>query len=213
MSQVDTSKSIVVKYVKTSNSVLDLKLGSAGSAGLDIHANESGVIPCGSTKLVSTGLRFEIPEGTFMSIVPRSSLGLKTFATIPNSPGILDSDYRGELGLIIRQGYPLEFFAALLPVMGLVSVVSLMILAVVHWSSLNSFIQLALEVFIILGYSVGVSFLVPYYANDYGFKFEKGDRLAQVILQNHLSPTFELVEDLSSTDRGHGGFGSTGIKP
>lgn len=210
MDKTDTNKSIVIKYTKSSSDVSDLKLGSKGSAGLDIHANESGVVPCGTTKLIGTGLKFELPEGTFMSICPRSSLGLKTHATIPNSPGILDSDYRGELGLIVRQGYPLDFFSSLLPLIGILTLVCLVIFTNIETITSYFLAQWFIEILVLVIYVSTLSLLVPFYAKTYGFRYNKGDRIAQVIIENHFLPEFVLVDDLSVTTRGSGGFGSTG---
>jgi len=73
---------------------------TAGSAGFDLHAISEILIPKQSTVLVPTGLCFEIPVGYELQIRPRSGMSLKTNLRIANSPGTIDSDYRGEVCII-----------------------------------------------------------------------------------------------------------------
>jgi len=78
---------------------------TAGAAGADLRANlpDRGeiVLAPGQRALVPTGLRLEIPEGYEVQIRPRSGLALKHGITLPNSPGTIDCDYRGPLGVIV----------------------------------------------------------------------------------------------------------------
>ena len=77
---------------------------TAGAAGADLRADLGGadlVLAPGQIRLVPTGLRVQIPEGYEMQIRPRSSLALKHGVTLPNTPGTIDSDYRGPLGVIM----------------------------------------------------------------------------------------------------------------
>ncbi len=80
---------------------------SAGAAGADLRANflpagRGGVtLAPGERALVPTGLRLAIPEGYEVQVRPRSGLALKHGITLPNSPGTIDSDYRGPLGVIV----------------------------------------------------------------------------------------------------------------
>ncbi len=78
---------------------------TAGAAGADLRANlpDKGSITLepGARVLVPTGLRLEIPEGYEIQIRPRSGLALKHGITLPNTPGTIDSDYRGPLGVIV----------------------------------------------------------------------------------------------------------------
>ena len=77
---------------------------SAGAAGADLRAHLLDgpvVLAPGLRALVPTGLRMEIPQGYEVQVRPRSGLALKHGITLPNSPGTIDSDYRGELGVIV----------------------------------------------------------------------------------------------------------------
>ncbi|NOD92788.1 dUTP diphosphatase [Ruegeria sp. HKCCD4884] len=78
---------------------------TAGAAGADVRANLPGGTPIvlepGQRSLVPTGLRIEIPQGYEVQVRPRSGLALKHGITLPNTPGTIDSDYRGPLGVIV----------------------------------------------------------------------------------------------------------------
>ena len=79
-----------------------------GAAGADLRANlpdrEDISLAPGARALVPTGLRVAIPDGFEVQIRPRSGLALKHGITLPNSPGTIDSDYRGPLGVIVQNG-------------------------------------------------------------------------------------------------------------
>jgi dUTP pyrophosphatase len=128
-----------------------------GAAGADIRANlrpedrASGfTLDPMHRAIVPTGLRVEIPLGFEMQIRPRSGLAVKHGITLPNTPGTIDSDYRGPLGVAL--------------------------------------INLGAE---------------PY-------TIQHGDRIAQMIIAPVVQVGFEVVEALTDTTRGEGGFGSTG---
>ena len=76
---------------------------SEEAAGADVRAfiQEDLVLHAGESKLIPTGLKFAIPEGYEIQVRPRSGLALKHGVTVLNSPGTIDSDYRGELGVIL----------------------------------------------------------------------------------------------------------------
>jgi len=78
---------------------------TAGAAGADLRANfpERGTVTLapGARVMVPTGLRLAIPEGYEVQLRPRSGLALRHGITLPNSPGTIDSDYRGPLGVIV----------------------------------------------------------------------------------------------------------------
>ncbi len=73
------------------------------ASGADVYANlrENYIIEPGESALISTGLFFEIPEGYEIQVRPRSGLALKNKITVLNTPGTIDSDYRGELKVIL----------------------------------------------------------------------------------------------------------------
>lgn len=68
-----------------------------GSGAFDIYSNEDRTVPFNGVTKIGTGLKMEIPQGYMMVIAPRSSTGTKTPLRMPNSIGIIDSDYRGEV--------------------------------------------------------------------------------------------------------------------
>jgi len=76
---------------------------SEGSAGADVRANllEPVAVPPGTSILVPTGLQFAIPDGYEIQVRPRSGLALKHQVTVLNTPGTIDSDYRGELKVLL----------------------------------------------------------------------------------------------------------------
>ena len=131
-----------------------------GAAGADIRASlseehrESGlIIEPGARVLVPTGLSMEIPMGYEVQVRPRSGLSFKTSLLVVNAPGTIDSDYRG-------------------------------------------------EVKVILGNFGNERFVVPH-----------GERIAQLVVAPVTQGNFSVTtDDLSQTDRGAGGFGSTGTK-
>jgi dUTP diphosphatase len=78
---------------------------SAHAAGFDVSSAEPDlVLNPGERRAVGTGLAFELPEGYEMQVRPRSGLALKFGITLPNAPGTIDADYRGELKVILQNG-------------------------------------------------------------------------------------------------------------
>jgi dUTP pyrophosphatase len=142
-----------VKVVKNLKHEKDLpRYETQTAAGLDLRANceTDLIIQPGCRVLIPTGLKVEIPEGYELQIRPRSGLALKNGITVLNAPGTIDSDYRGEIGVVL--------------------------------------INHGQETFIV----------------------SCGDRIAQAVLSKFEKVEWEEVQDLSETDRGEGGFGSTG---
>jgi len=76
---------------------------SAGAAGADIraHIREEVSIGSGEVKLIPTGLRVEVPVGYEIQVRPRSGLALRSGVTVLNTPGTVDADYRGEIGIVL----------------------------------------------------------------------------------------------------------------
>jgi dUTP pyrophosphatase len=127
---------------------------TALSAGMDIRANlsESLILQPLERKLVPTGLFLEIPEGFEVQIRPRSGLAFKHGITVLNSPGTIDADYRGEVGVLL--------------------------------------VNLSNE----------------------PFEIQHGERIAQMVVASYTQAELIETTELSATDRGSGGFGSTGKK-
>ena len=81
---------------------LDLPVyATAGAAGMDVVSAEDVTIAPGERHAVATGLAMAIPEGFEIQVRPRSGLALKHGISVPNTPGTIDSDYRGELKVIL----------------------------------------------------------------------------------------------------------------
>jgi dUTP pyrophosphatase len=142
-----------VKIINRSKNALP-QYETVGSAGMDLRADISETItlkPLERT-LVPTGLFIELPQGYEAQIRPRSGLAAKKGISIPNSPGTIDSDYRGEIKVIV--------------------------------------INLSSETQII----------------------EPAERVAQMVIAKYEQIQWNEVETLEDSERGAGGFGSTGVK-
>lgn len=142
-----------VKIINTSSHDLPA-YETIASAGMDLRANISEPITLNSLErvLVPTGLFIELPVGYEAQVRSRSGLALKKGITCLNSPGTIDADYRGEIGVIL--------------------------------------VNFSKEPFVI----------------------ENGERIAQLVLAKVEQMEWEATTELSSTQRGAGGFGSTGVK-
>lgn len=111
-----------LKVKKLQKDAIIPKYQTAGAAGFDLHAamestNVDGqtvynqiYIPSGESKIVPTGLSVEVPEGYELQVRSRSGLASKNKVTVLNSPGTVDSDYRGPLGVILYNGGPTAFW-------------------------------------------------------------------------------------------------------
>lgn len=95
-------KTVKVKVVKAEGVQLP-EYATLGSAGMDIRANITEPITLESLerKIIPSGIRVEIPEGYEIQIRPRSGMALKHGISIPNSPSTIDSDFRGEVGIML----------------------------------------------------------------------------------------------------------------
>lgn len=86
------------------------KYATPGSAGFDFHATVPVTIMPGETKLVPTGLSFQLPENVELQVRPRSGLSLKTGIRVANSPGTADEDFRGEVKVILHNTGTIPFY-------------------------------------------------------------------------------------------------------
>ena len=123
------------------------------SAGMDLYANIDEPITLNPLErtLVKTGLFISLPKGYEAQVRPRSGLAFKNGITVLNTPGTIDADYRGEIGVIL-----------------------------VNLSSQD-------------------------------FTINDGDRIEQMVIAKHETAIWEEVENLDETNRGEGGFGSSGV--
>lgn len=91
-----------VKIKKLSEKAIIPEYKKSGDAGFDFHCLEETVVPAGRAAIIRTGLAFAVPEGYEMQIRMRSGAALRSPLIIPNAPATIDSGYRGEIGIIVR---------------------------------------------------------------------------------------------------------------
>jgi dUTP pyrophosphatase len=91
---------IRIRAKKTDESATIPKYAYKGDSGFDLASIEAVTIVPGETKLIATGLSFSVPEGYEMQIRPRSGLSAKSKFRVANSPGTIDSNFRGEVKII-----------------------------------------------------------------------------------------------------------------
>ncbi len=139
------------------------KYMSVGASGMDLRAcltdpfvypDGSIIVKPGETKAIPTGLAVEIPNGYEMQIRPRSGLSFTTKLRIPNAPGTIDSDYRGEVKVLMEH---------------------------IGWNT------------------------------DKDIIINHGDRIAQAVIVPIVQALNKCANNLTGTERGSGGFGSTGV--
>lgn len=142
---------MTIKIINKSNHALP-SYETIASAGLDLRANISEAIELKPLErcIVGTGLFIELPVGVEAQVRSRSGLAVKNGVCVLNSPGTIDADYRGEIGVVL--------------------------------------VNLSKEDFSIIN----------------------GERIAQLVISRHERAVWQEVEKLSVTERGEGGFGSTG---
>ena len=159
---------INVKVKKVRENAVIPSQGTQGSAGFDLTVaafldNYGNELDCDGVCLDSnhtmiircaTGLAMEIPEGYCLKVLPRSGLAFKECITVVNAPGLIDSDYRGEI-----------------------------VVGLIRHHSLNTTKDAYINI---------------------------GDRVAQGVFEKDEKPNFSEADELSNTERGKGGFGSTG---
>lgn len=92
---------VIKVKLKAAEGVTPPSYATDGASGMDLRANEAAVIKAGRRAAVGTGLYIELPEGCEAQVRPRSGLALKHGVTVLNAPGTIDSDYRGEIRVIL----------------------------------------------------------------------------------------------------------------
>lgn len=140
-----------VRFIKLRDGAIVPKQAHPGDAGSDLHALEGVVLAPGERAKVPTGIAAAIPEGCAGFLLPRSGLALRHGVTLVNSPGLIDSGYRGELQVLLLNTDRVQ-----------------------------------------------------------DCQINAGERIAQLVLVPYVPAEWILVDEFESTDRGVGGFGSSG---
>ena len=139
-----------LKIKKLQDNAIIPQFKTIGSAGMDVCSVEDVILQPSEFRIIKTGLAMQIEQGYEIQVRPRSGLACKYGITVINTPGTIDSDYTGEVGV------------------GLINLSK-----------------------------------TEYHINV-------GDRIAQLVINKVEQPEVELVQELDQTERGSGGFGSTG---
>jgi len=145
---------VTVKFQRHADDVVLPDYATPGSAGMDIaaHLDTAVTLAPFARAAIATGFSMQLPSGYEAQIRPRSGLALKHGVTVANAPGTIDSDYRGEVAVIL--------------------------------------INLSQQ----------------------DFTITPGMRIAQMVVAKYQRIQFKLVKELASSERGSGGFGSTGTQ-
>jgi dUTP pyrophosphatase len=98
-----------IQFVKDHENAMLPTYATAGAAGADVYSAKDYKVPPGEHTLIDTGLKCSIPEGYEVQVRPRSGLALKSRITVLNSPGTVDSDYTGKLGVILMNHSEMVF--------------------------------------------------------------------------------------------------------
>lgn len=159
------------------------------AAGFDLVAVEDVIIAPGETALVPLGFAIELPPGYEMQVRPRSGISLRTKLRVANSPGTVDADFRAEIGVIVDN--------IARPVIWDID----LNLRDVEFLKTNTVTQID-------GTTAKLDWMPRL---DGTHIIRKGDRIAQGVIAPVERVTFAVVDELSETKRGAGGFGSTGI--
>ncbi|XP_043933559.1 deoxyuridine 5'-triphosphate nucleotidohydrolase, mitochondrial isoform X2 [Protopterus annectens] len=139
---------VILKFKKLSENAYTPTRGSSKAAGYDLYSAYDYVIPAREKTVVKTDIQIALPPGCYGRVAPRSGLAAKYFIDV--GAGVIDEDYRGNVGVVL------------------------------------------------------------FNFNKEAFEIKKGDRVAQLICERIFYPDLEEHENLEETERGEGGFGSTG---
>jgi len=141
---------VALRFAKLSENAFTPTRGSSLAAGYDLYSAYEYTVPAGGKTVALTDIQIALPDGCYGRVAPRSGLAAKFFIDV--GAGVIDQDYRGNVGVVL--------------------------------------------------FNFGQE----------PFKVSKGDRIAQLILERIYIPDLQEVKNLDETDRGEGGFGSTGSK-
>ncbi|XP_069101796.1 deoxyuridine 5'-triphosphate nucleotidohydrolase, mitochondrial-like [Argopecten irradians] len=141
---------VILRFAKLTENAFTPTRGSKLAAGYDLYSAYDYTIPARQKQIVKTDIQIALPDGCYGRVAPRSGLAAKHFIDI--GAGVIDQDYRGNVGVVMFNHAEKEF------------------------------------------------------------KVNKGDRIAQLVCERIYIPELEEAESLDDTDRGSGGFGSTGQK-
>ncbi|KAJ0406929.1 hypothetical protein ATCC90586_000190 [Pythium insidiosum] len=144
------TKRVILRVKKLTDAAIVPTQGSALAAGFDLSSAYDAVIPARGKGLVKTDLVIAVPDGCYARVAPRSGLALKKF--IDTGAGVIDADYRGNVGVVLFNHAEEDFIV------------------------------------------------------------KRGDRVAQLILEKIAYADIDVVEEIEETERGAGGFGSTGVE-
>ncbi|XP_076443380.1 deoxyuridine 5'-triphosphate nucleotidohydrolase-like [Babylonia areolata] len=139
---------VTLKFAKLSEEATTPTRGSEQAAGYDLYSAYDYTVPARGKVIAKTDIQIALPEGCYGRVAPRSGLAAKHFIDV--GAGVIDQDYRGNVGVVLFN------FA------------------------------------------------------DANFEVKKGDRIAQLICERIYIPELQELKTLDNTDRGDGGFGSTG---
>ncbi|XP_077285264.1 deoxyuridine triphosphatase [Arctopsyche grandis] len=144
----ESGAGVLLRFARLTEAAMPPLKGSAKAAGLDLRSAYDCVVPARGKELVKTDLQIELPHGCYGRIAPRSGLAWKNFIDV--GAGVIDEDYRGNVGVLL------------------------------------------------------------FNHSDKDFTVNRGDRVAQLICEKIFYPELQEVPTLTDTERGEGGFGSTG---
>lgn len=176
-----------VKVKRLNNAAVIPQYAKPGDSGFDLVATEDVIIAPGETALVPTGLAFEIPDGYELQIRPRSGVTYKTKLRVANTPGTVDSSFRGEVKVIIDNIEP--------PI----------------YESNGSYAYTDVVV-TMDGLNDDTTFAKTHAFMSGTHYIPKGTRIAQGVIAPVIHANLvETDDELTETERGTGGFGHTGV--
>lgn len=190
-----------VKVKRLNDAAVIPQYAKPGDSGFDLVATEDVIIAPGETALVPTSLAFEIPEGYELQVRPRSGVSLRTKLRVANTPGTVDSSFRGEVKVIIDNIAPIRYGTLgeerdiyYLELSGERVLTEIISVCVSSYANMDHYEdrhrRVPLETYII----------------------RKGDRIAQGVIAPVIRANLvETDGELTETARGEGGFGHSGV--